>query len=102
MQVSDPKNVLRRYAGMSAFLVTTAIFVGPAAACDFEPVKKQIDIVLGQDKEKSERFRREVAAGSDSLTVLGRLVSDEWREKIDICRFYAAEYLAKRGFPPAH
>jgi hypothetical protein len=24
------------------------------------------------------------------------------REKVDVCRFYVAEYLTKRGFPPPH
>jgi len=84
--------------GMIAAVVSTA----PAAACDFAPVKQQIDVVLDQDQEKGARFRKEVAEGSDSLAVLGRLVSEDMREKIDVCRFYAAEYLAKRGFPPAH
>jgi hypothetical protein len=28
------------------------------------------------------------------------LVTAPMREKIDICRFEASEYLAKRGFPP--
>ena len=82
--------------------LVTLIGVAPAAACDFDPVKKQIDLILDKDKEKGERFRREVAAGSDSLAVLSRLVSGDMREKIDICRFFAAEYLAKRGYPPAH
>jgi hypothetical protein len=94
--------VLRRVIGTSAFAMVTLMSVAPAAACDFEPVKKQIDVVLDQDKEKGARFRKKVAEGSDSLAVLDRLVSEEMREKIDICRFYAAEYLAKRGFPPAH
>jgi hypothetical protein len=92
--------VLRRVA--SACAIAAAVSTASAADCDFEPVKKQIDIVLDQDKEKGARFRREVAEGSDSLAVLDRLVSEEMREKIDVCRFYAAEYLAKRGFPPAH
>ena len=92
--------MLRRV--LSACMIAAAVSTAPAAACDFEPVKKQIDIVLDQDKEKGARFRREVAEGSDSLAVLGRLVSEDMREKIDVCRFHAAEYLAKRGFPPAH
>ncbi len=73
-----------------------------AVPCDFEPVKQQIDIVLDQDKEMSARFRRAFAEGSDSLAVLERLVSQDMREKIDICRFHVAEYLSKRGFPPGH
>ena len=73
-----------------------------AASCDFAPVRKQIDFVIDQDREKGEQFRRAFAEGSDSLAVLERLVSAEMREQIDVCRFHAAEYLAKRGFPPAH
>jgi len=73
-----------------------------SAACDFESVKKQIDIVLDQDKEKGAQFRRAVAEGSDSIAVIERLVSAEMREKIDVCRFHVAEYLTKRGYPPAH
>jgi hypothetical protein len=83
-------------------MIAAVVSTAPAAACDFAPVKKQIDVVLDQDQEKGARFRKEVAEGSDSLAVLGRLVSADMREKIDVCRFYAAEYLAKRGFPPAH
>ena len=95
--------VLRRVLGLSAFVIVTLVSVAPAlAACDFAPVKQQIDVILDQDKEKGARFRREVADGSDSIEVLNRLVSAQMREKIDVCRFYAAEYLAKRGFPPAH
>ena len=95
--------VLRRVLGLSAFVSVMLMSVAPAlAACDFAPVKQQIDVVLDQDKEKGARFRREVAEGWDSIEVLNRLVSAEMREKIDVCRFYVAEYLAKRGFPPAH
>lgn len=83
-------------------MIAAVVSMATAAACDFEPVKKQIDNVLDQDQEKGARFRKEVAEGSDSLAVLGRLVSEDMREKIDVCRFYAAEYLARRGFPPAH
>lgn len=94
--------VLRCVLGVSTFVIATAMSVARAAACDFAPVKQQIDVVLDQDKERGARFRREVAEGSDSLEVLNRLVSAEMREKIDVCRFYVAEYLAKRGFPPTH
>ncbi len=89
---------------LACCVLCTVVLPGaaPAANCDFEPVRKQIDLILDQDKEKGDRFRREVAAGSDSLAVLERLVSEEMREKIDVCRFFAAEYLAKRGYPPAH
>jgi hypothetical protein len=72
------------------------------AACTFAPVKQQIDIVLDKDAALGGKFRKEVAEGSDSIAVLETLVSARMREQIDICRFYVAEYLAKRGFPPAH
>ena len=49
-----------------------------------------------------EKFRREVASGSDSIAVLELLVTPEMAKKIDICRFETAEYLTKRGFPPFH
>ena len=82
--------------------VASAASVAWAAPCDFAPLKRQIDIVLDQDPELSARFRRAFAEGSDSLAVLERLVPEEMRENIDICRFDVAEYLAKRGFPPGH
>jgi hypothetical protein len=95
-------SVTARHVLCGAALLMVALAATPAAACDFEPVKKQIDLILDKDQEKGDRFRREVAAGSDSLAVLERLVSADMREKIDVCRFFAAEYLAKRGYPPAH
>lgn len=95
--------LLRRIPGLGAFVIVTLVSVAPAlAACDFAPVKQQIDVILDQDREKGARFRHEVAEGWDSIEVLNRLVTAEMREKIDVCRFYVAEYLAKRGFPPAH
>jgi hypothetical protein len=45
---------------------------------------------------------RKVKDGSDSVAVIESLVSAEMREKVDVCRFYVAEYLTKRGFPPPH
>lgn len=85
--------------GLAIGLATAA---SSALACDFEPVKKEIDTVLDHDKHKAERFRREVKDGYDSMKVLNDLLPPEWRDKLDQCRFFAAEYLAKRGFPPAH
>ncbi len=73
-----------------------------ASACEFAAVKKQIDDIIDRDKDKGAVFRREVAAGSDSIEVMNQLVSAPMREQIDICRYFVAEYLAKRGFPPAH
>jgi hypothetical protein len=72
------------------------------AACEFAPVKQQIDIVLDRDAERGATFRREVASGSDSIAAMEALVSAEMREKIDVCRYDVAEYLTKRGFPPFH
>ena len=96
------QGVLQRVLRLSAFVIATAICAVPATACDFPLVKRAIDVVLDRDKERGAQFRRQVAEGSDSLAVLGRLLSADMREKLDVCRFYAAEYLAKRGFPPAH
>jgi hypothetical protein len=86
-------------ARKGALLVAVAAFlcVPAYAACDFATVKQQIDAVLERDAEK---FRREVRSGTDSLEAVNSLVSAPMREKIDICRFEASEYLAKRGFPP--
>ena len=72
------------------------------AACDFAAAKKEIDQVLDQDKEKSASFRKQMAAGYDSLDVLGKMLPADAREKVEQCRFEAGEYLTKRGFPPAH
>ena len=83
---------------MAAVIVTA-----PAhAACDFPAVKQQIDTVLDRDAARGEKFRREVASGSDSIAVMESLVAPEMAKKIDICRFETAEYLTKRGFPPFH
>ena len=72
------------------------------AACDFAPVKNQIDTVLDKDAVRAEKFRREIASGADSIAVLESLVAPEVAKKIDVCRFETAEYLTKRGFPPFH
>jgi hypothetical protein len=80
-------------------------FLMPApawAACDFPTVKQQIDAVLDRDAGRGEKFRREVASGSDSIAVMESLVAPEMAKKIDRCRFETAEYLTKRGFPPFH
>lgn len=73
-----------------------------ALACDFTAAKKEIDNVLDIDKEKSAVFRKQMAAGYDSLDVLGKMLPADAREKVEQCRFEAGEYLTKRGFPPAH
>lgn len=101
-----PSPGLRGRAGTAAQVLVSALLAlsvsFPAIACEFEPVKQQIDNVLDHDKHKAERFRREVKDGYDSMKVLNDLLPPQWRDKLDQCRFFAAEYLAKRGFPPAH
>lgn len=99
MIISNRAN--RRLGALLAFTLSMATVL-PAAACDIEPVKKYIDEVLDRDKEKGAIFRREVASGSDSIAMMEKLAPPKMREEIDICRFHAAEYLTKRGFPPAH
>lgn len=95
-----PTSLLR----VLALAFAAALLAGHAQAqsCDFAPVKKEIDTVLDQDKERGERFRKRVADGDDSMKVLTQLAPAELRPMIDNCRFFAAEYLAKRGYPPAH
>ena len=84
-------------------MMAAAISFNPAhSACDFGLVKQQIDAILDRDAEKSAKFRREVASGSDSIAVIESLVAPEIAAKVDICRFETAEYLTKRGFPPFH
>ena len=56
--------------------------------------------MLDRDTELAAKFRREVAAGSDSIAVIEALVSPEMAKKIGVCRFETVEYLTKRGFPP--
>lgn len=92
---------------LSGLMITVALMGSgldraAGAACDFAPVKQQIDIVLDHDAERGAKFRSEVASGSDSIAMMEALVSAEMREKIDICRYDVAEYLTKRGFPPFH
>jgi hypothetical protein len=86
---------------LSTLIMATALL--PAqAACDFSPIKSQIDALLDRDAVRGEKFRREVASGADSIAVLESLVEPQLAKKIDICRFETAEYLTKRGFPPFH
>lgn len=93
---------MRRFVPLFAGVVAAAFLSGPAVACDFPAVKAEIDKILDRDAEKGAHFRREVASGADSLKVIFDLVPAPMREPLDVCRFFAAEYLAKRGFPPAH
>ena len=73
-----------------------------AQSCDFAPVKAEIDQVIERDSVRAAKFRKEVAEGSDSIKVLTDLARKDLHKMIDICRFDVAEYLTKRGFPPAH
>jgi hypothetical protein len=93
--------LLLRNAGFGVAAVVV-VMAPTHAACDFPAVKQQIDVLLDRDAARAEKFRREVASGSDSIAVLESLVAPEMAKKIDICRFETAEYLTKRGFPPFH
>ncbi len=85
-------------------LITASVtlFAPAHAACDFAPVRQKIDHVLDKDVTKGAKFRREVAEGADSTTMIEALVDADMRDKVDICRFEVGEYLTKRGFPPFH
>jgi hypothetical protein len=89
-------------AGAMSALAVLAALAPARAACEFTPVKQQIDTVIDRDAGKAAKFRREVGSGADSIAVLESLVTPEMAKKIDICRFEVAEYLTKRGFPPFH
>jgi hypothetical protein len=91
----------RTFAGAASLAVLLFAAAG-ARACEFPIVKEQIDIVLDRDGRLAAEFRAQVKDGSDSIAVIESLVSAEMREKVDVCRFYVAEYLTKRGFPPPH
>ena len=80
------------------FFISTNVM----AECSLKDVKVLIDEVLDQDKQKAIEFMKQVKSGYDSLDVIGKLMSESNRAKIDECRFQAAEYLTKRGHPPAH
>ena len=98
-----PASDIPRFRLMAFLVVALLAPAVPArAACDFAPVKRQIDNVLDKDAAKAAKFRREVSEGSDSIAMMEKLVADDMREQLDICRFEAAEYLTKRGYPPFH
>jgi hypothetical protein len=97
------QDVLRLFVVLLLGVIVSAGSDRPArAACEFAPVRQQIDIVLDRDHERGAKFRRDVASGSDSIAAMEALVSAEMREQIDICRYDVTEYLTKRGFPPFH
>ena len=86
-------------------LLAAAITMLPSlaqAACNFGPVKQEIDAVLDKDAARGEKFRREVSTGSDSIAMMESLVPANIAKELDVCRFETAEYLTKRGFPPFH
>jgi len=100
--MSERLNKARRkprfvFAAFALFAVAPAF-----AACEFPEVKKEIDRVLDQEKPLGTEFRKQMSEGADSLYVMEKMVASAMREKLDECRFEAGEYLAKRGFPPAH
>ena len=90
----------RKLAAAAALAVLLFAAAG-ARACEFPIVKEQIDIVLDRDARLGAEFRAQVKDGSDSVAVIELLVSAEMREKVDVCRFYVAEYLTKQGLPAA-
>lgn len=95
----------KRTGPLAAAIVMLWLAVpGQSAAqeCQFAPVKAQIDTILDSDKSRGTKFRKAVKDGEDSIEVLNELVDKKTRNMIDTCRFYVAEYLAKRGYPPAH
>jgi hypothetical protein len=73
-----------------------------AAACDFAPVKQQIDAVLDRTPEKFAIFRKEVSEGADPIAMMEKLVAEDTRRMLDICRYEVDQYLTKRGFAPFH
>lgn len=87
-----------------ALLAGLGLAVGAAKAqtCNFANVKQHIDRVIDRDPELGALFRKEFKEGYDSIAILEKLLGEETARQIDICRFDAAEYLTKRGFPPAH
>ena len=101
MEMNAPKLVC-----LSAAVAISALVLpcpsAHAEACSFAPVKQQIDNVLDKDAAKGATFRKEVSEGADSITMVEKLVTPDMADKIDVCRFEAAEYLTKRGFPPFH
>lgn len=68
----------------------------------FSEVKSAIDEVLDRDAVKGAEFRKQFKDGTDPFTILEQLLDADVNKKIDICRFDAAEYFTRRGFPPSH
>jgi hypothetical protein len=85
------------------FAAMALSFAAPAfAACDWAAAKKDIELVLDQDKARGEAFRAVVKTGKDSLDALEALADPAAKERIKACGYQAAELLSQRGFPPLH
>jgi hypothetical protein len=97
-----PRHVRRHLTGLWLAAMAAPPPPAAAAACEFAAVKQAIDAVLDRDAAKAGKFRQEVASGADPIATVEALVAGDMAAKIDICRFEAGEYLAKRGFPPFH
>lgn len=89
-------------AAIAGIVAVGAFAPAPASACDFASVKAAIDNVLDKDAALASKFKTEFQEGADPFYILDQIVDAETRKKIDVCRFQAAEYLTKRGFPPSH
>jgi hypothetical protein len=88
---------------LSAAIFSLSVFLcTEIRACEFDAVKKEIDIVIDSDSVRGNVFRKEFKEGRDSITAMEALVSPDMKTKIDICRYHVGEYLTKRGFPPFH
>ena len=97
--VSGWKHCARRIAWTAAIATVGLTAAQPAKACDFAEVRAAIDGAIEKD---AKGFKKEFDDGSEPFTILEKVVTAEVARKIDVCRFQAAEYLTKRGFPPAH
>jgi hypothetical protein len=89
-------------AALAGFFAMGTVALAPAAACELAAVKAAIDSVLDKDAALAGKFKKEFQEGADPFYILDQMVDAETRKKIDVCRFQAAEYLTKRGFPPSH
>lgn len=102
---------MSRFGLLASLLRLTAIALPalqlpPAAAqascAGFAEVKELIDHVIDKDAAKGAEFRKQFKEGSDPFTIMEELLDAEANKKLDVCRFDAANYFTKRGFPPSH
>jgi len=89
-------------AALLAVLLMVSAAPVRAATCDFPPVKQAIDDVFDKDAAKFAIFKKEVSEGADPIAMMERLVPEDTRKMLDICRYQVDQYLAKRGFAPFH